>query len=283
LTVVDLNALETISQTPIPLADNVATSGNDEFFVSSGESGLFRRFGIDAFVLEPGGTLVRTKTFFLGINRCTSNVGVPKNDQIRRIVFKPGVSQIGVGFGLLRATGEDGYAFLSWHTPVAVPPSSFVILRAESIEETPIKLSVIVSPGSDLSFSCSDYSVIPGNTYWYWVRFVGQSGEGSYGPICVHVASVPAAYALYQNYPNPFNPVCTLKYVTPRAGKVTLRIFNVDGSAVRTLVDGWRETGTQSAVWDGKDEQGRQVPSGVYFYRLKAGDFVATRKMVLLR
>lgn len=89
VTVIDLDKLEKSSQTTVPLADNLVTSGNNEFFVSSGESGLFSRLGIDVYVLDPSGNLVRTKNFFLGINGFKQSTGKPKNDQIRKIVFKP--------------------------------------------------------------------------------------------------------------------------------------------------------------------------------------------------
>jgi exo-beta-1,3-glucanase (GH17 family)/DNA-binding beta-propeller fold protein YncE len=92
VTAIDLNELEKISQTTVPLADNLATSGNNEFFVSSGGSDLFHRLGIGVYVLEPSGNLVRIKTFFLGINGFKKSTEKPKNDQIRRVVFKPGVS-----------------------------------------------------------------------------------------------------------------------------------------------------------------------------------------------
>jgi hypothetical protein len=89
VTVIDLDKLETISRTFVHLADNLATSGNNEFFVSSGESRLFNRLGVDVYVLEPSGDLVRTKNFFLGINGFVRSHGIPKNDQIHKIFFKP--------------------------------------------------------------------------------------------------------------------------------------------------------------------------------------------------
>lgn len=89
VSVVDLSTLAQVSYKLAPLADNVATSGNNEFFVSSGENDLFRRLGVDVYVLEPTGQLVRAKTFFLGINRWVSATGRPAYDQIRRIVYKP--------------------------------------------------------------------------------------------------------------------------------------------------------------------------------------------------
>jgi len=89
VTVIDLEACGKIFQTTVPLADNLATSGNNEFFVSSGESDLFSRLGIDVYVLEPSGDLVMTKSFLLGINGFRQSTGNPKNDQIRKIIFKP--------------------------------------------------------------------------------------------------------------------------------------------------------------------------------------------------
>ena len=87
---------------------------------------------------------------------------------------------------------------------------------------------------------------------------------------------------LAQNVPNPFNPLCTIRYEIPQAAKVSLRVFDLSGSLVRTVVHAWREPGVYSEIWDGRADDGRVLPSGVYFYRLEAGDFVVTRKMVLL-
>ena len=96
---------------------------------------------------------------------------------------------------------------------------------------------------------------------------------------------LPRAFALAQNVPNPFNPSTTISYNVPEGStvRVRLEIFNLRGQLVRTLVDELREAGAYSVVWDGKDRTGRDVSSGVYFYRLRAGDFIQTRKMVLLK
>jgi len=103
------------------------------------------------------------------------------------------------------------------------------------------------------------------------------------GAIGIGVAPQAVRFALFQSYPNPFNPLCTIRYQVATRGKVTIRVFDVRGAVVRTVRDSWREPGVYSEVWDGKHDDGRVLPSGVYFYRLEAGDFVATRKMVLLR
>lgn len=94
---------------------------------------------------------------------------------------------------------------------------------------------------------------------------------------------VPIAYALAQNYPNPFNPVTTIMFEMREKGAVTIRIYDVAGRLVRTLVDGMREAGPNTVTWEGKNDAGSSVASGVYFYRMEAKDFIRTRKIVLLR
>jgi hypothetical protein len=93
----------------------------------------------------------------------------------------------------------------------------------------------------------------------------------------------PLHTALYQNRPNPFNPATTIRFDLARDGHVELRIYNVSGRLVRTLVDRPMERKRHQVVWDGMDNTGVPVSSGIYFYRLETGDFRDTRKMVVLR
>ena len=98
------------------------------------------------------------------------------------------------------------------------------------------------------------------------------------------LAALPLANALSQNYPNPFNPETTIPYDLSSDAIVSLTIYNIAGQVVRKLVDGEAlAAGQYQAVWDGRSESGASVASGMYFYLLRAGDFVAKRKMVLLR
>jgi hypothetical protein len=95
--------------------------------------------------------------------------------------------------------------------------------------------------------------------------------------------AVPTAYTLYQNYPNPFNPTTEIRFDIPEAVKVELKIFNILGQEVMTLVDDVRAAGAYRIFWDGKNAGGLSVASGVYVYQLKAGNFQDAKKMVLLR
>ncbi len=95
---------------------------------------------------------------------------------------------------------------------------------------------------------------------------------------------IPNRFALRANVPNPFNPATTITYDVPAAGgHVNIAIFDVAGRRVRTLVDEQRPAGVFSVQWNGDDDRGQRVASGVYFYRMRAGSFVETKKMVLLK
>jgi hypothetical protein len=89
--------------------------------------------------------------------------------------------------------------------------------------------------------------------------------------------------ALHQNYPNPFNPVTVITFNAPAIGRAVLKIYDVKGALVRTLLDDFVAAGEITVRWDGKDEGGSRVNSGVYFYELRVGNERMSRKMVLLR
>ena len=95
--------------------------------------------------------------------------------------------------------------------------------------------------------------------------------------------TLPTRYELNQNAPNPFNPVTTIHYALPASAAAKLEIFRVDGGLVRTLVDRALPAGRHQAVWDGRDDHGRQVASGMYVYRFRAGSFTESRRMILMK
>jgi len=96
-------------------------------------------------------------------------------------------------------------------------------------------------------------------------------------------ADTPAAPLAASNHPNPFNPSTTIELNVPRAGDVSLKVFNVRGELVRSLVDGVLEAGPHSIVWDGRNESGARVSSGVYFYETRLGSEVVMGKMALIK
>jgi hypothetical protein len=94
---------------------------------------------------------------------------------------------------------------------------------------------------------------------------------------------IPIEYALNQNYPNPFNPTTTIEFAIPQAASVSLKIFNIRGQLINTLVNAPLSAGKHSVVWDGTKQTGEKVASGIYLYLLQSNDFRQVRKMILLK
>ena len=129
----------------------------------------------------------------------------------------------------------------------------------------------------------------PGTTYYVAITALDMEGNQSmYSEefsVAVSAAcdEVPAILALDQNYPNPFNPVTKINYSLPKAGRVSLKIFDVRGRLVRTLIDEVVQPGKHEAVWQAKDDRGQRVASGVYLYMLKTDEGVKTKKLAVVR
>jgi hypothetical protein len=99
----------------------------------------------------------------------------------------------------------------------------------------------------------------------------------------VKASALPKQYSLSQNYPNPFNPSTEIRFALPKSCEVHVEVLNVLGQTVRTLTSGLQTAGTHFVTWDGTDERGNSVASGVYFYRIVSDEFTTSRKMVLLK
>jgi plastocyanin len=93
----------------------------------------------------------------------------------------------------------------------------------------------------------------------------------------------PSEFTLSQNYPNPFNQATRIEFTLAKSGFVSLNIYDILGRKVKTLVSENVSSGHKSALWDGKNEEEKEVASGIYFYRLNAGDLTETKKMLLLQ
>ncbi|MBD3402666.1 T9SS type A sorting domain-containing protein [candidate division GN15 bacterium] len=127
-------------------------------------------------------------------------------------------------------------------------------------------------------FAFSGVNVQSGTVYIY-AGFDGSTGNGGGGDGDV----LPVDYELVQNYPNPFNPTTTISFTLPQKASVELTVYNVLGRKVSTLLSKDLPAGTHTVGWNGTDSHGEAVSSGVYFYRLTAGEAVLSRKMVLAR
>lgn len=129
-------------------------------------------------------------------------------------------------------------------------------------------------------------------TYFWRVKPAGTTEHGkiySFNVIGAATAAenespvLPLTYSLAQNYPNPFNPTTSIEFTMARSGQASVRVTNILGETVATLLDEIVAAGNHVVAWRGVDQSGRAIPSGVYFYSLKAGDYSNVRKMVLLK
>jgi hypothetical protein len=131
------------------------------------------------------------------------------------------------------------------------------------------------------TFTWVDESAVPGKSYRYMIGVVDAEGE-FVSP--VESFTMPGVSTrLEQNSPNPFNPTTAIRFSLASRENVTVAVYDLSGRLVRTLLKGARETGNHVVTWDGRDNAGTNVASGVYFYRLDAGKFSDTKKMVLLK
>jgi len=184
--------------------------------------------------------------------------------------------------GNLTAEVTGNTVVLHWVNPSGFPEQAFKIYRN----------GVLLNPLFDIEADFYTDENVPNGTHTYTVT-------ASYPP---HGDSVPATVQvvvdqssntdivepmqttqLFANYPNPFNPTTTIHFALTRTDKVKIDIYSVNGQLVRSLVSGLYGIGEHNIVWNGLDNTDHQVSSGVYFYRMSTSDFVASRKMLLMK
>ena len=174
---------------------------------------------------------------------------------------------------------------LKWATATETENLGFHVYRntSEKGDYVQITKEMILGAGSSgeaHSYSYIDREVKTGNTYYYKLADVDFNGNINFhGPISVTIESLPANYSLAQCYPNPFNPETAINFSLEKAGKVSLKIYNLQGQLVRTLVDEEKPAGSYSVMWNGTTYQGLKVSSGTYIYTLKVNGFENTKKM----
>jgi len=269
---------------------------------------------------DPAGTLQSTGTLMAGTDYYYRAFGGPRNrwGDYSGIALDPADGAtfwVYNEYAMMRGTvlsslpGEDGRWATQWGSfvigcqpvPVAVQsfnartvqngveltasftetPGSFQVdlYRAEGDATATSFRTVTMNGVDDLHYV--DNGVQPGHTYNYFI--VTKATDGDFRSPNVTVAIPGVATALAQNSPNPFNPATTIAFDLAVTQRVRITIYDGSGRPVRTLVDGVRDAGSNKVEWNGRDNAGNAVASGVYFYRLFAGTTQLTRKMVLLK
>jgi len=190
--------------------------------------------------------------------------------------------------------------WLNWSTQAGTENLGFDIFRsiAELGDYSLINENVIPVSNSPIgihNYSFLDTSVEAGVTYYYKIADVSLSGQSTmYGPISVTAsttdifdnssqAGTPAEYQLGAAYPNPFNGKTSIQFSLAKPGLVKLEVYNLMGQKIRTLVAENREAGNHAVSWDGKNDRGHQVVSGVYLYRMNINNFQVSKRILYLK
>jgi len=193
------------------------------------------------------------------------------------------------------AVHEDGAITLLWHTETELDNVGFAIYRRNATDGSYAKVAFVLSAeDSETSndYRFTDKEVETGQTYFYYLEDIDVAGKKNSSEIVKVVIPpaelIPTAFGLFQNYPNPFNPETWIPYALAKDAPVSIRIYDVKGQLIRQLDIGEQKAGgylvkEKAAYWDGKNQSGQSVSSGLYFYCLKAGDFLSTRRMVILK
>jgi len=182
------------------------------------------------------------------------------------------------------SVGDGPGVTLNWKTGSEINNVGFNVLRGRSQSGNYAKLNDKLIPANrEGNYSFVDAAAEAGARYYYKLEAIDTRGNvTTHGPIVVEAAT-PKTFELSQNYPNPFNPATQIHYQLPQAVQVSLTIYNMLGQEVRKLVNAQQPAGYHTAIWDGRDNAGRPVPTGIYHYRLQAGSFTMTKKMLMAK
>jgi predicted outer membrane repeat protein len=169
---------------------------------------------------------------------------------------------------------------LRWRTVADEAVAGFNVYRSGEDAGQFVRLNDrLLSPGA---LAYTDGTSAAGQSYRYMLGVVLADGSETRSR-ATRIRTRPLELALLQNHPNPFNPSTTIAFVMPQEGRVRLSIFDVRGKLITTLMDGVLPAGSRQITWDGTDNRGSGVGSGVYFYRLETGKRTLTKRMILLK
>ena len=184
---------------------------------------------------------------------------------------------------------------IAWETASEMNTAGFYVQRKlnSHADYARINNTIIVangSPSTGAVYEVVDDIKVSGNLSYRLEELAFDGKSSFYNPVYISTMSdasngidSPFSYNLQQNYPNPFNPETTIEYEIAKTGHTTLQVFDISGRLVKQLVNGVTKEGSNEATWDGTNESGQSVGSGVYLYRLTAPEFMSTRKMLLSR
>jgi hypothetical protein len=194
------------------------------------------------------------------------------------VCFSGGTVAIPVELTSFSGYAANGNVTLNWSTSTETNNQGFEIERKSNDNWEQIGFV----PGSGTTTELRTYTYVDKNissgNFGYRLKQIDFNGQYEYSEIVEIEVNTPSEYSLEQNYPNPFNPVTTISYSIKENGLVTMKIFDILGTEVKTLISEEQQSGNYKVEYDASS-----IASGIYFYTLQAGEFVSTKKMILLK
>jgi fibronectin type 3 domain-containing protein len=184
------------------------------------------------------------------------------------------------------ATASLNEVIIQWITGSEIDVYCFRIYRSTDPDAVFHCVAEIPSQGNTTIttvYSYTDDNVWPGLTYYYKISDVSLDGTEIIHPNVISATPLMGDFVLVQNFPNPFNQETNIRFALPVPAHATLEIYDVNGRQVSRLVDDWLSAGLHEISWDATDGEGNSVPSGMYIYRLTAGDITTSGKMILMK
>lgn len=194
---------------------------------------------------------------------------------------------------------SENFVNIAWTAETETNHSGYNLYRNEAKDlDNAIKINAhLIDQGSEIgtqnNYFYTDFEVYTNIVYYYWLESVSLNGASDfYGPLTVTIGDptqeplppvVPMVTKLYNAFPNPFNPNTNIRYSLKEAGKVNIEIYNMKGQRIKAYHQEHNAPGYYQVSWDGRDENGRVVSSGIYLYRLTTGKYTAAKKMILAK
>ncbi|MBN1997861.1 T9SS type A sorting domain-containing protein [candidate division KSB1 bacterium] len=194
-------------------------------------------------------------------------------------VSSPG--EINVEF--VHAGVENGTVQLAWILPDLDAFQGVYVFRAAERTGPFLQVSPLITCKQNQMYSDKSSELEIEKTYFYRLGLLGRDGNMLFSNFFDVDIVPPSEYRLGHNFPNPFNPETRIPFVLKEGGQVKLKVYNLNGQHVRTLINQPMQPGRHAVEWDGRDELGRPLSSGMYIYRIQVNDFTKMKKMQLMR
>jgi len=187
-------------------------------------------------------------------------------------------------------TIDTNFVEFFWEDAIDIDENDHLVYTVSVSENEDLSQPILIA--EDLDDNAYLWDNVPLNTYYWSVEVQDLEGEIAYSSVQtfqvdyvmgIDGSMIPMEFALLQNYPNPFNPVTTLRYDIPENSHVTITIYDMLGRQVKTLINQTQDAGYRSVIWDATNDYGKPVSAGIYLYQIQAGEYISTKKMVLLK